>query len=81
MACIICGKESEIHHIYSRKAFPEFKESFWNKARLCRQHHTEIHARGIKFMAKTYPDFERWLQDKNWLWDCILFRWFHERKA
>jgi predicted transposase YbfD/YdcC len=81
MSCVICGMESEIHHLYSRKAFPELKEASFNKIRLCRKHHQEVHSRGIKFMVKTYPDFERWMRDRNWMWDPILLRWFHERKA
>jgi len=52
--CIITGKDGENHHILSRKAYPQYKESEFNLLPLTRELHQEIHRVGRSSFIKKY---------------------------
>lgn len=66
LGCVACWRDSEIHHILSQKAYPEFRKSPWNKINLCREHHSEWHSRAATFMATKYFPIKIWLFNKGW---------------
>ena len=52
--CIICGRPSEGHHWFSRGSLRGDAELPENVVRLCRIHHTKVHAMGRETFAKLY---------------------------
>lgn len=78
--CLVCGNdEAEIHHIYTRKAYPEYIDEEWNHLSLCRGHHSVMHQLGIDRMAEQYVVIKSFLKENNW-YKCQLQRkWKHER--
>jgi hypothetical protein len=56
-----------MHHVYSRKAFFEYKDKDWNKAPLCFLCHTECHTRGNQEFAKRNKGFADWLKENGWI--------------
>jgi 5-methylcytosine-specific restriction endonuclease McrA len=68
--CIVCGECRDgyvcYHHIYSRKAFPEFKSSTWNMMPLCQKHHNEAHAMSDSKFAAKYKSVSDWLELNGW---------------
>jgi len=79
MSCLICGKPSEIHHVWTRKAFPEFEHCEWNKMALCRAHHREVHSFGIRRFADKFSAIDNWLRKNQWYFDPVVFRWQHRK--
>lgn len=77
MDCIITGRKADEHHVWSRKAFPEFASKYWNKMPLSRSKHQEIHAIGIKAMATKYKQVKEWLENNGWYYDDVIMRWQH----
>ena len=70
LPCIICNESRDnmvtMHHIYTRGAYPEFKDARWNKMPLCLVHHNEAHNSGNISMSKKYSAFIQWLDNNNW---------------
>lgn len=68
--CTVCGVEGDGlvtgHHIYTRKAFPEYANAKWNLCPLCQKHHNEAHAYGNITMMDIYPRFSEWLELNGW---------------
>ena len=79
MSCLVCGGDSEIHHIYSRKAYPIFKHADWNHMPLCRTHHVEIHKTGRSTFIKKHS-LEAWLDERGWVYDLTFNKWLHKTK-
>lgn len=69
--CVICGESRDgmvtLHHIYSQKAFPEFKNSNWNLISYCSKHHNEAHSRGDATMYESYHSVRDWMTKNNWI--------------
>jgi 5-methylcytosine-specific restriction endonuclease McrA len=68
--CIVCGESRDgyvcFHHIYSRKAFPEYVRSHWNLMPLCQQHHNEAHSMADRHFATKYKAVSDWLELNGW---------------
>ena len=77
--CVVCGKQGQgmicYHHIYTRKAYPEFSSKSWNMISVCQNHHNEFHNKGTDYMASTYPSVLKWLQDNEWMRLDFLKKW------
>lgn len=77
--CTVCETSFDgfvcLHHIYTRKAYPEFSESKWNLMPLCLWHHNEVHKSGTVSFSKKYNDANDWLIMNNW--KLIMGRWMH----
>ena len=56
--CIVTKLEGRglvtYHHLLTKKAFPEHKDSAWNKIPCCFKIHLEFHQKGISYMASKY---------------------------
>jgi predicted restriction endonuclease len=78
--CIVCGLNIDnmvtYHHIYTRKAHPEYSEETWNLLSVCQQHHNEIHNKGTITFSKKYPQVNDWLIRNGWELDA--FGWSHQ---
>jgi len=68
--CIVCGQNGDnmttYHHVYTRKAHPEYSEEAWNLMSLCFIHHAEIHLIGTNRFAQKYKSANDWLKDNGW---------------
>lgn len=67
--CIACGTMAVdrcYHHIYTRKAHPEFMNESWNLMSLCAVHHNMIHAKGTLYMFDKFQNIQGWLIKNNW---------------
>ena len=65
-ACDTMAVDRCYHHIYTRKAHPEFINESWNLMSLCAVHHNMIHAKGAKYMASKFQAVRIWLMENNW---------------
>jgi hypothetical protein len=79
MNCIICHKKAEIHHVKTRKAYPEYIDENWNHMLLCREHHTLIHMKGLNFMAQNYNAIRAFLIFNCWQFDDYSKKWLPPR--
>jgi hypothetical protein len=68
--CIICGECRDgyvcYHHVYSRKAFPEYAKSHWNMMPLCQKHDNEAHTMSDGKFAAKYKNVADWLELNGW---------------
>lgn len=77
-SCIACGTmmtQRTYHHIYTRKAYPEFTHEPWNKISLCLKCHNEWHNKGTDFMANKYENVMKWLNFNGWEYVEFLKKW------
>lgn len=78
--CMVCGFNDEdsvcYHHIYSRKAYPEFQYEKWNNLPLCTLHHNKSHENFNK-LVKENMRLELWLIKHDWYFDEIKKAWKH----
>ena len=65
-SCVVCGRGADLHHILTRKAYPEYINEPWNLMPLCREHHTEIHMKGLNYMASKYLKVRLFLEANGW---------------
>lgn len=65
-ACATMSVDRCYHHIYTRKAHPEFINESWNLMSLCAVHHNMIHIKGMPYMADKFPNIKAWLENNNW---------------
>lgn len=80
LICIVSGLRGEIHHIYTRKAHPDLKDTPWNMIPVSRAIHMEWHNSGTDKMAKKYHQIRIWLRDNGWARDPVLMKWEHAGK-
>jgi hypothetical protein len=70
LACIVCGWRVggmvTYHHVYTRKAYPEYLTSEFNLMPLCAWHHNETHSIGTVSFSKKYSSVNDWLISKGW---------------
>jgi 5-methylcytosine-specific restriction endonuclease McrA len=70
LPCVVCGENRDgyvtMHHIYTQKSFPEYKDKEWNLISLCQKHHNEAHAMGNQSFAKKYASVSKWLEENGW---------------
>lgn len=68
--CCACGISGGgrvcYHHELSRKAWPEFALSTWNKMPLCFTHHTQAHSIGTATLSEKFPGVRSWLLKNGW---------------
>ncbi len=78
MSCLVCGCESEKHHIKTRGAGGD--DSEYNLMDLCRIHHTEVHSLGLTTFANKYEQVNKWLLKYNWEFNEFLNKWRRAEK-
>lgn len=83
--CICCMKNGKgmtcYHHLYSRKAYPEFSNKEWNKISVCQEHHNMFHNKGISFMANKFTRVRGFLIKHKWKTKPFQSKWFHEGES
>lgn len=81
LPCVCCGENGEnrvcLHHIYTKKAYPEYKYKAWNLLPVCQKCHNECHAQGTPFMANKYWKVKTWLISNGWEFDEFSRKWRH----
>lgn len=69
--CVVCHKFGKglvcYHHLWTRKARPEFSMVKFNMIPVCQEHHNEFHNKGTSEMAEKYPQVKEWLRQNNWI--------------
>ncbi len=78
MSCIICGLDSERHHIKTRGSGGTDHEN--NIMMLCRNHHIECHKIGLKTFVRSY-NLKSYMESKNWEYFDVLGKWISPREA
>ena len=80
--CISCGMNIQncFHHVYTRKAYPEFQNENWNLMSLCSMCHNSIHRYGTSEFAKRNENVYRWLVDNGWEKCQLTGKWKHYEK-
>jgi hypothetical protein len=77
--CTVCEMNKDgfvcFHHVYTRKAWPEFANEKFNLMPLCLWHHNEIHKMGTVSFSKKYSFANDWLIVNNW--KLIMGKWMH----
>lgn len=62
--CIVTKLEGRglvtYHHLLTKKAFPEHKDSVWNLIPVSRQIHNDFHNHGTTYMASKYSSVMEW---------------------
>ena len=65
MSCLACNKyPSEPHHLQSRGAGGG--DDHWNVIPTCREHHTEVHLKGLVYLANRYVHVKNFLIKNGW---------------
>lgn len=68
--CIVCGESRDgyvtYHHIYTRKAFPEFESSTWNMIPVCQPCHNLFHSHGNQTMMQKFISVRTWMELNGW---------------
>lgn len=78
MACIVCSnKNYEYHHVYTKKAWPRYKDCLWNLIPLCRNHHRLCHDKGLNHLVELYPTVKKWLKDNDFEFDDFSNKFLH----
>lgn len=79
--CVACGESRDgyvtLHHIYTRKAWPEYSEKDWNLIPVCQHHHNIFHSKPLSYMAKNYSAIKSWLEQNDW-YDSEFNGWVHD---
>jgi hypothetical protein len=80
-ACTVCEMQAPgmvtYHHIYTRKAYPEYSSEKFNLMPLCAWHHVEIHKSGTVSFAKKYPAAHDFLISNGWLF--AMGKWIYPK--
>ena len=77
--CIVTGKfGADLHHIYTQKAYPEFKDFKWNLLPVCHQIHQEIHTSSLRTCALKYTAINEWLKKNKWHFDMSMKKWWNQ---
>ncbi len=82
--CVVCGINDEdrvcFHHLFSRKAYPEFQNEKWNLLPVCAVHHDRCHKDFNKLVKENFK-LELWLIKNDWYFDEIKGSWKHEARS
>lgn len=80
-SCVVCGESREgyvtFHHIYTRKAWPEYSEKKWNLISVCQHHHNIFHSKPLSYMIDNYSTVKEWLLINDW-YDSKFNGWVHD---
>ena len=80
--CVACRHdlpgETCYHHLYTKKAWPQFKDESWNLISVCRKCHNEFHSLGTNYMSKKKRAVENWLIHNGWYICETQNRWKHD---
>lgn len=83
--CSACGKNTEngsvLHHLYTRKAYPEHQIKPWNLFPCCVICHALFHQHGTSHMAKKYSSVNEWLISNGWKYDKVYRKWRHDKSG
>jgi hypothetical protein len=63
---VVCGGSAELHHLLTRKAYPELQNESWNLIPVCRVTHQDFHAYGNSYMAIKHSQIELWFSSNGW---------------
>lgn len=79
--CIVCGESRDcyvcLHHLYTRKSFPEYADEPWNLIPVCQREHNLFHAKPLSYMVDKYPSVKEWLINNGWYYS-ELNGWIHD---
>lgn len=79
--CIGCRKETEggncLHHVYTKKAYPQFKYELWNLMPLCFRCHELVH-RSLNIFVKKRRGVEKWLTENGWYFSESRDKWVRD---
>lgn len=79
--CVSCGLVGEnmvcLHHVYSKKAYPEYKFCVWNLMPLCFSDHEKIHRKPLIETTKENKRIESWLINNHWYICEFTNKWRH----
>jgi 5-methylcytosine-specific restriction endonuclease McrA len=68
--CIACGESRDgyvtFHHVYSKAAYPEYKNEPWNLMPVCQKHHNEAHSMPDRLFAAKYRSVQDWFDANGW---------------
>lgn len=68
--CQLCGIEGDglvcLHHILTKKAYPEHINKDWNLLPTCLLHHQLLHNLPLTKVAEKFPQLTRWLIKNGW---------------
>lgn len=78
--CIVTGRPgADLHHLYTRRAHPKFKDEVWNLMPITHSVHQLIHSRGLNWaVCEMKPIFD-WLVAMGWSYDEYARRWMHPK--
>ncbi len=80
-ACVICWAQGEglvtWHHLYTKAAFPEYKNASFNLIPVCQMCHLQFHAKGTAHMAEKFSRVKDWLCRRGWVYDSFAKKWTH----
>jgi hypothetical protein len=83
--CAACGLDGDnmvcYHHIYTQKAYPEFKFEKFNLVPMCQKHHNEIHSSSLRTMAVKYPGIKDFLVNNGYEFNEFLGKWTHPARS
>lgn len=72
--CLICARQPvDAHHVKSQKSGGD--DSVQNLMPLCRNHHQELHKKGLSSMADRYSGVLIWLEAAGWEYNNFLLKW------
>ena len=78
--CIACGTMSVdrcYHHIYTRKAHPEFINESWNLFSCCAKCHEYLHKVGMLKASENNTKIKKWLFENGWNICQLRKTWRH----
>lgn len=68
--CVICLKFGKglvcYHHIWTRKAHPEYAMAKWNLFPCCFMCHQLMHSKPLSEIAEKNKDVKKWLMKNDW---------------
>ena len=80
--CIVCknSKDGEVclHHLFTKRVYPEFSEEDWNLIPVCQKCHNMFHSKGTVYMAENFPSVKKWLIDHGWYFCEFNKKWRRE---
>jgi hypothetical protein len=77
--CIVTKLEGRglvtYHHLLTKKAYPEHKDSIWNLIPVSQKTHNDFHNHGTAYMANKYSSVMEWLLSNGWYVCELTGKW------
>lgn len=87
LPCVISGHSLEaclgdrcLHHLYTRKRYPELANCAWNCIPVCIKHHGVFHNKTLFDMSTKYRSVLIWLTRNEWYLDSYTNKWWHNKE-